>query len=156
MTYGTSENLIRALKRLGVLDTTIRDYFSRFPERAGTGVILAEPNGKPVPRKGRVFFDAVPLVTEADVRDFVEDNIAWMYGDGRGFVTVGIGHLAENLGEAQEINLENKHTGAPATPDEIAHDFEAAEGGTSDYHLDYGDDAVLRLAAGEEGRRNAF
>ena len=81
----------------------------------------------------------------------MSSNIAWMYGDGRGFVTVGIGHLAENLGEAQEI----KHTGAPATPDEIAHDFEAAEGGTSDYHLDYGDDAVLRLAAGEDGRRNA-
>ena len=97
-------------------------------------------------------------VTEADVRDFVEgneDNIAWMYGDGDVHVTVGIGHLVENLGEAKEINLVNKHTGAPATPDEIAHDFEAAEGGTSDHHLDYEDDAVLRLAAGEDGRCNA-
>ena len=37
----------------------------------------------------------------------------------------------------------------------IAHDFEAAEGGTSDHHLYYEDDAVLRLAAGEDGRRNA-
>jgi len=36
-----------------------------------------------------------------------------------------------------------------------AHDFEAAEGGTRDHHLDYEDDAVLRLAAGEDGCRNA-
>jgi hypothetical protein len=98
----------------------------------------------------------VPQVTEADVRDFVEgneDNIAWMYGDVH--VTVGIDHLVENLGEAKEINLVNKHTGAPATPDENAHDFEAAEDGTRDHHLDYEDDAVLRLAAGEDGCRNA-
>jgi hypothetical protein len=36
-----------------------------------------------------------------------------------------------------------------------AHDFEAAEDGTSEHHLDYEHDAVLRLAAGEDGRRNA-
>ena len=35
MTYGTSDNLTRALKRLGVLDTTIRYYVSGFSERAG-------------------------------------------------------------------------------------------------------------------------
>ena len=98
-THGTSDNLIRALKRLGVLDTTIRDCFSGFPEgarrparirpkfsnaqrkiasllairrghafgwvpppgaddtdavlvRAGTGVILTGPSGKPVTRMG--------------------------------------------------------------------------------------------------------
>lgn len=33
--------------------------------------------------------------------------------------------MGENLGEAREINLVNKHTGAPATPDEIGHDLDA-------------------------------
>jgi hypothetical protein len=123
--------------------------------RAGTGVILTGPNGKLVTRIGRVFFDAVPHVTETDVRDFVEgneDNIAWMYGDGAANVTIGIGHLVENLGEAREIDLVNKHTGAPATPDEITHDFDAAHGGASDYHIDYEEGAILRLAAGEDDR----
>ena len=41
---------------------------------------------------------------------------------------------------------------APATDLEIAHDFEAAEAGTSAYAPDYEEDALLHLATGEDSR----
>ena len=58
--------------------------------------------------------------------------------------------MVENLGEALEINFVNKHTSAPATAAEIAHDFEAAETGTSAFAPDDEEGAILHLATGEE------
>ena len=104
---------------------------------------------------GRIFYDTFDPIGIEDARTFVtgnEGNKPWMYGDGGGNVTIGFGHLVENLGEALEINFVNKHTSAPATDLEIAHDFEAAEAGTSAYAPDYEEDALLHLATGEDSR----
>jgi hypothetical protein len=119
--------------------------------RAGTGVILTGPGGKPVTAMGRIIYDTFDPVDVDDVRDFVtgnEGNRSWMYGDGRGFVTIGFGHLVENLGEAQGLNLANKDTGGAATADEVEHDFGAAQTGTSNIADDYEAGAILRLAPG--------
>jgi GH24 family phage-related lysozyme (muramidase) len=89
---------------------------------------------------GRIIYDTFDPVDVDDVRDFVtgnEGNRSWMYGDGRGFVTIGFGHLVENLGEAQGLNLANKDTGGAATADEVEHDFGAAQTGTSNIADDY-------------------
>ena len=117
--------------------------------------MLTGPDGKPVTAMGQIFCDTFDPIGIEDARTFVignEGNKPWMYGDGDRNVTIGFGHLVENLGEAQELNLVHKTTNAPATAVEIEHDFEAAESGTSDIADGYEEDAVLRLAAGEDSR----
>ena len=54
-----------------------------------------------------------------------EGNIPHMYLDTTGLVTVGIGHMIPNLHWAQQIPFVGRATGAPATADQIAADFQA-------------------------------
>ena len=122
---------------------------------AGKGIILADPKGKPVTRPGKVLLHPVRRITSSDVRPFVEQNegnVPHLYGDSRGNVTVGIGHLVPDLGAAQAIALINKFTGVPATPDEVARDFEIARTLGSELASDYEDPTILRLGPGEADR----
>jgi len=122
---------------------------------AGKGIILTDRKGKHINRHGKVLTHPVRKITNSDVRSFVENNegtVPHLYGDRRGNVTVGIGHLVPNLGAAQAIAFVNKFTGLPGTPDEIAQDFEFARTLGSDLASDYEDPTILRLAPGEVDR----
>ena len=122
---------------------------------AGKGIILTDRKGKHINRHGKLLTHPVRKITNSDVRSFVENNegtVPHLYGDRRGNVTVGIGHLVPSLGAAQAIAFVNKHTGLPGTPDEIAKDFEFARTLGSDLASDYEDPTILRLAPGEVGR----
>src|SRR5258706_10583076 len=54
-----------------------------------------------------------------------EGNIAWLYLDTRGLVTVGIGHMIPNVAWAQQIPFVIRATGAAASAPDIAAGFQA-------------------------------
>jgi len=56
-----------------------------------------------------------------------EGNIAHMYLDSNGYVTIGVGHLVSSLEEAQKLNLVVEKTSKKATKAQIKTDYEAVK-----------------------------
>ena len=54
-----------------------------------------------------------------------EGNVPHMYVDTKGYVTVGVGKMLPSAAEAQKLPFVVRSTKAPATPAQIASDFEA-------------------------------
>jgi len=54
-----------------------------------------------------------------------EGSISHMYLDTRGYVTVGVGNMMATVEAAQALTFVRRDSGTPATPDEIAADYDA-------------------------------
>jgi GH24 family phage-related lysozyme (muramidase) len=112
---------------------------------------------------------AAPSGGRSDAQTFLKDVKRWegehrfMYVDGRGYVTTGIGHLLKNTDEALKLPWLHRGTGRPATPAEVRSAFERVAQEWADYKrghpngngygaTHYADKSDLLLPQGEATR----
>ena len=93
---------------------------------AKTGVILTSPDNKPVWRQQPVTIPPQAIVSKPLLAGEIlgsEGRASHMYADFLGKPTIGVGHLIENLGEAQNLPFVYKTSGNSASVADIATEF---------------------------------